>query len=164
MKFSTLKTILFIYTSMQLPAKEYKALQEELLHRTDVLRPEINKDINEAAALGDIPENFPYHAAVERQQTNESRIQDLEKIMKNVKIKTEETSQIILGSSIKLKINERIIDLILVDQETLQRNPKQGFISDKSPLGRKLINKKIGDEIIVNAPIGQLVYKVLKVT
>lgn len=149
---------------MQLPAKEIQMLKDELNHRLNRLRPEINNDVNEAASLGDIPENFPYDAAVARQIQNESRINDLEKIIINVKEKDQDikVNKIELGCRIQLeRSNGQILEVILVDEETMERNPRQGFITDKSPLGSQLIGKRVNDVIKVKAPAGDIDYKVV---
>ena len=151
---------------MRLPYDFLKNLEIELEYREKVLRLEINNEVNEAASLGDIPENFPYHAAVERRTTNEDRIYNLQKLIKNsISSKSEVNVEVIeVGVRVRLLKNNTVIEIILVNSETLELNPTKDFVSCESPLGKNLIGKKIGDEIEINAPIGKVVYKVLDIT
>lgn len=155
---------------MRLPIEEITKLKDELEYRTTLLRDEINEELNHAISLGDLPENFPYDAAVERQLMNENRINDIEKILKeinfseiNSKEKEEDKDRISTGKTIKINLNGKDIEIILVDNEFMERNPRPGFVSEISPLGKALIGKKAGDEIEIKAPIGKVKYKILEV-
>lgn len=155
---------------MRLPIEEIKKLKEEFEYRTTSLRDEINDELNQAISLGDLPENFPYDAAVERQLINENRINDLEKILREVEYSQKNNKEISkgqgiisTGNKIKIDMNGKEFEVVLVDNELMERNPRQGFISVISPLGKELIGKKVGDEVEVSAPIGKVKYKILEV-
>lgn len=147
---------------MYLPEDEIQKLHDELEYRTNALRPEINHEVNEAASLGDIPENFPYDAAVDRQRINEARINDLENILQNVQIKETKNGTITLGSKIKLENTYgQKLNLILIDSETFEKNPRPGFISNNSIVGKALMGKRKGDVIEVKTPGGIQKLKIL---
>lgn len=155
---------------MRLPIGEIKKLKEEYEYRTTSLRDEINDELNQAISLGDLPENFPYDVAVERQLINEHRINDLEKILREVEYSQKNNKEISkgqgiisTGKKIKIDTNGKEFEVVLVDNELMERNPRQGFISVISPLGKELIGKKVGDEVEVSAPIGKVKYKILEV-
>lgn len=65
---------------MFLPISEIKKIKFELKYRFSTLRKENNLELNLAISLGDLPENFPYDSAVERQRMNELRINNLDSI------------------------------------------------------------------------------------
>jgi transcription elongation factor GreA len=152
---------------MQLDATELQRLKHELEFRKFSLREEIKTELTEAASLGDLyRENFPFDAAVARQRVNENRITDLEKLIRNIAIKDSsvESIKVRLGSKVKLKTsNGKELLITLVDENTFKLNPRNGFISNNSPLGKNLIDRHIGDQVIVQAPIGNITYLILEI-
>ena len=144
----------------------YKALNEELKHRTQVERPRIVNDISEARAHGDLSENAEYHAAKEQQSLNEGRISELEDVIGRAEVI--DTSKmtggtIRFGAQVKLadeETDEEKAYQIVGDQEA---DVKSGKISISSPIARALIGKEEGDSVEVAAPGGARSYEVLSV-
>jgi transcription elongation factor GreA len=145
----------------------YQELVDELYRRTHEEREKIKNDIATARGFGDLSENAEYDAARNDQAKNEARIKELEELIENAVIIDEsniDSSVISLGSTVKLlnkTVNAEFTYALVGSNEA---NPAEGKISDQSPIGAALINKKAGDEITVEVPNGTLVMKVLEVT
>ena len=144
-----------------------KKLQEEL-KSLKLERPKITKAIAEAREHGDLKENAEYHAAREQQGLVEAKIKDIEFKLSNSEIIDNKTTgkknQIIFGCTVELlniNDNSKIKYQIVGDEEAdLTKNK----ISFNSPIGQGLINKKVGDEIAITVPNGQLNFKVIEIT
>ncbi len=144
-----------------------KKLQEEL-KSLKIERPKISKAIAEAREHGDLKENAEYHAAREQQGLVEAKIKDIEFKLSNSEIidnkTTDKKNHIIFGCTVKLlniNDNSKVKYQIVGDEEAdLTKNK----ISFNSPIGQGLINKKVGDEIAITVPNGQLNFKVIDIT
>ena len=144
-----------------------KKLQEEL-KSLKLERPKITKAIAEAREHGDLKENAEYHAAREQQGLVEAKIKDIEFKLGNSEIidnkSTDKKNQIIFGCTVELlniNDNSKIKYQIVGDEEAdLTKNK----ISFNSPIGQGLINKKVGDEITITIPKGELNLKVIDIT
>jgi transcription elongation factor GreA len=145
----------------------YQELVDELYRRTHEEREKIKNDIATARGFGDLSENAEYDAARNDQAKNEARIKELEELIENAVIIDEsniDSSVISLGSTVKVlnkTVNAEFTYALVGSNEA---NPAEGKISDQSPIGAALINKKAGGEITVEVPNGTLVMKVLEVT
>ena len=143
-----------------------KKLQEELKN-LKLERPKITKAIAEAREHGDLKENAEYHAAREQQSMVEARIKDIEFKLGNSEIidskSTENKNQIIFGSIVELlntKDNSKIkYQLVGEDEADLTKNK----ISFNSPIGKGLMNTKVGDIITILVPKGKLNFKVINI-
>jgi len=139
-------------------------LKQELEHRTTVLRPEIATRIKEAKEQGDISENAEYDAAKEAQSMNEGRIEEIKNVLDNAVIITggANTSGVVtVGSSIKVESKNGTQNFVIVG--AAESDPKNGFISNESPLGKAFLGRKRGDEVEVKAPKGIVHYKILEI-
>ena len=143
-----------------------KKLQEELKN-LKLERPEITKAIAEAREHGDLKENAEYHAAREQQSMVEAKIKDIEFKLGNSEIidskSSENKNQIIFGSTVELlntKDNSKIkYQLVGEDEADLTKNK----ISFNSPIGKGLMNTKVGDIITILVPKGKLSFKVINI-
>ena len=143
-----------------------KKLQEELKN-LKLERPKISKAIAEAREHGDLKENAEYHAAREQQSMVEARIKDIEFKLGNSEIIdskfSENKNQIIFGSTVELlntKDNSKIkYQLVGEDEADLTKNK----ISFNSPIGKGLMNTKVGDIITILVPKGKLNFKVINI-
>ena len=133
-----------------------EALEQELEHLTVVKRREIAEKLQEARAQGDLSENAEYDAAKDEQRDVEARIEEIEKILKNV--------EVIDGIIVK------VLDMELGEEQTInivgsaEADVLNGKISNESPLGLALLDKKKGAVVEVVAPNGTFSYKVLEVS
>ena len=143
-----------------------KKLKEELKN-LKLERPEITKAIAEAREHGDLKENAEYHAAREQQSMVEAKIKDIEFKLGNSEIidskSSENKNQIIFGSTVELlntKDNSKIkYQLVGEDEADLTKNK----ISFNSPIGKGLMNTKVGDIITILVPKGKLNFKVINI-
>jgi len=140
-----------------------KMLEEELHQLIKVDREAIKQAISDARELGDLKENAEYHAAKERQSIIEGRILDVQsKIARSRVIDTAamNSPKIVFGATVTVYDNQKNITLTfqLVGEDEAMNDPHK--ISYSSPLGRSLIGKESGDEVIVKAPKGDLSYEI----
>lgn len=143
-----------------------KALDEELKRLMTVERPMIVKAIEVARGHGDLSENADYSAAKERQGFIEGRIQEINGKMARAQVidpSTIKSDKIVFGAKVELEDQEsgtRVnYQIVGVDEADV----KGGKIGITSPIARALIGKAKGDEVVVNAPKGQIHYDVIKV-
>ena len=144
-----------------------KKLEAELEELTTVKRTEIAEKIEIARSFGDLSENSEYDEAKNEQALVESRIVQIEAMLKNVKILDEDelTNDIVsVGSKIKLfdKEFDEEVDYQIVG--STEADPMSGRISDESPVGQSLLGHKVGDVVEVETPGGVCLYEVLEIT
>jgi transcription elongation factor GreA len=123
---------------------EGKLELEKELAALKARRPEITERIATARSYGDLSENEDYSAARSDQKVVETRILDIENILKNSTIlRAGKRTQVALGATVELSIGAKTATYRLVSP--LEANPLEGKISDASPIGRDLLHKKVGD-------------------
>ncbi len=143
-----------------------QALEEELSELKVVKRKEIAQKIKEAREQGDLSENAEYDAAKDEQRDIEARIEEIEKILKNAEVITEEevdTNKISVGCFVRLLDCEEDEELEYNIVGSTEANSLRGKISNESPVGKALIGAKVGDEVTVETPVGAFTYKVLEI-
>lgn len=137
-----------------------KELETELEDLKVVKRKEVAQKIKEAREQGDLSENAEYDAAKDEQRDIEARIEEIEKILKNVEVVGEDDvddKKINVGCHIKIHDFEYDEDLEFSIVGSTQTNSLNGKISNESPLGHALIGHEIGD--IVEVEMGDTVSK-----
>ncbi len=141
---------------------------EELKQELDLLkkskRLEIADKLRRVKELGDLSENSEYLETKEEQSRLERRIADLEEIIKNAKvIESKKTSdKVTIGSTVAVLHNGKSLRFVIVG--TNEAKPEEGFISNESPLGKELIDRRVGDTVIVETPGGKAEYKITKLS
>lgn len=143
-----------------------KELETELEDLKVNKRKEVAQKIKEAREQGDLSENAEYDAAKDEQRDIEARIEEIEKILKNVEVVAEDDvddEKINVGCHIVIHDFEYDEDLELSIVGSTQTNSLTGKISNESPLGQALIGHEIGD--VVEVTMGDVVskYKVLDI-
>ncbi|MBR0409547.1 MAG: transcription elongation factor GreA [Eubacterium sp.] len=150
-----------------LTVKGMKALEDELQELKVVKRKEIAQKIKEAREQGDLSENAEYDAAKDEQRSIESRIEELEKIIKNAEVIDEsaiDSDTVSIGSTVKFHDNEFDEDLEYRIVGSTESDILKGLISNESPLGKALIGSRIGEEIEVEGADGySSTYKILEI-
>src|SRR6266704_1347515 len=133
-----------------------EAVQRELDELTTQKRPNIVAKIKAARELGDLSENFEYHAAKNEQGMMEARIKELEGIVKNHVIIEARTEKGVVGMGSTVRFAEDDADeekyRIVGPAEA---DPKAGRVSYESALGKALIGHRVGDEVDINTPGGR---------
>ena len=143
-----------------------KALEDELENLRVVKRKEVAGKIKEAREQGDLSENAEYDAAKDEQRDIEARIDELEKILKNVEVVVEEEvdlEKINVGCTVLVHDDEYDEEIEFKIVGSTEANSLQGKISNESPLGQALMGKKGGDVVDVETPAGNIRYTVLKI-
>ena len=143
-----------------------RALEDELENLKVVRRKEVAVKIREAREQGDLSENAEYDAAKDEQRDIETRIEDIEKILKHAEVVVEDEvdlDKISVGCTVVLydKEFEEEVEYQIVG--STEANSLAGKISNESPLGKALIGKMVGDDVEVNAQVGVIEYQVLRI-
>ena len=150
----------------KLSAQRLKELQDEMTYLKTVREKEVAELIKEARSFGDLSENSEYDEAKNEQGKLYSRIAQLEEILSNHVVIAEDEDAgdyVRLGSTVVVldkEFDEQITYKIVGSQEA---DPMNGAISEDSPLGRALMGKNAGEEVVVDAPAGAIAYKIVDV-
>ncbi len=143
-----------------------KKLREELLRLERVERGEVVKAIETAREHGDLKENAEYHAAKDRQGHIEGRIIELKDKLARAEVidcSKVNTERVIFGAIVELldmDTDEEITYQLLGPEEA---DVKNGSISVLSPLGKSMIGKEIGDEVLAKTPGGTREFEVIDI-
>ncbi len=142
-------------------------LKDELNYLRTKGRTDIAKQIAEARDKGDLSENAEYDAAKDAQGLLELKIAKLGAVVGNARVLDEKNidiSKVSILSKVKIKNrkNDAVITYTLVSEE--EADLKAGKISVKSPIGRGLLGKKIGDLVEITVPAGKLEFEVQEIS
>jgi transcription elongation factor GreA len=142
----------------------YQKLQEELDHLRTVKRHEVAERLHEAMEGGELIEDAEYEAAKNEQAFVEGRIQELETLLANARVIEETGSKDVVQIAARVTIQEGGND---PESYTIvgpaEANPREGRVSNESPLGRALMDHRAGDQVTVNAPGGSFSVRIIKV-
>ncbi|MBN1494549.1 transcription elongation factor GreA [Candidatus Peregrinibacteria bacterium] len=146
----------------------FKKLKEELDYLRNIKRKEIADRIKEAISYGDLSENSEYEEAKNEQAFVEGRIIELEDKVKYAKIiddkKKSDGKSVQLGSTVKVKNrsskSSKTLDYIIVGSTEADWDNK---ISNESPVGKALLDRKVGDRIKIHVPAGIVEYEILDI-
>ena len=144
-----------------------KKLQDELEYLKSTKRKEVVEAIRVALSFGDLSENSEYDEAKTEQGKTESRILELEEMLKNVKVISDheiKTDSVNVGNVVKVHDEEFDEELDYVLVGSTEANPAENKISDQSPIGKALIGAKVGDVVTFETPVGEAHLKVLEIS
>jgi len=148
----------------QIISKEgYEKIKKELEHLKTVRRRDIADRIQKAKDMGDLSENAEYAEAKDDQAFNEGRILELEALAKNLTIVENGSAKerIGMGSKIIVKADRKEKEFVIVSFNEV--DPLSGKISNESPLGRALLDKKAGDKVKAQTPKGEIEYEIVSI-
>lgn len=138
-------------------------LKAELEYLRTVRKAEVAQRLHHALEEGgELVENAEYEDAKNEQSFVEGRIQQLEQILSNAKLINEgngPTDTVVLGSTVTVQEDGRKPETYYM-VGAVEANPREGRISNESPLGRALMGRKVGDEVVISAPDGPLTFKI----
>lgn len=143
-------------------------LKEELNYLKEVKRKEVAERLKEAISYGDLSENAEYEEAKNEQAFVEGRILELEEKIKYVKIideKSKKGAVVQLGSKVliqNLSSKSKLSEEFTIVGST-EADPVNYKISNVSPVGKALLERRAGDSVKVATPAGIMEYKILKV-
>lgn len=144
-----------------------KKLQDELEKLKTVGRADIAEKIKIARGYGDLSENSEYDEAKNEQAKIEARIVEIEAMLKNVEVIADikgAAKTVMVGTKVKVLDVEFDEECTYKIVGSTEANPMEEKISDESPVGKALLGKKVGDEVIVEAPAGEIKLKILKIS
>jgi len=140
-------------------------LQTEIDHRKSVTRREINQDLKEARAQGDLSDNFEYKSAKRDRAQNEGRMHYLESMILTAQIIEDTTcsDEVGLNKKVLLKFSDDDIEEFTI-VTTIDADPIKNMISIESPLGEAIYKHKIGEEISIESPQGKYTVTIQNIT
>jgi transcription elongation factor GreA len=137
-------------------------LRRELDELLTVKRPELAAKLKEAISQGDLSENADYHDAKEQQAFLEGRILYLDGLLHSaviIKDNGKKSNVISVGAEVTVQEGDESPETFII-VGAAEADPRAGKISHESPLGRALMGHKVGDKVKVDAPAGELVFKI----
>ncbi len=140
-------------------------LRAELKQLKEVERPALAVRLREAIQMGDLSENADYKKAKEDQGFLEGKIQELEYILAHAKIidpNAKPVDRVDVGSTVTVQ-EEGLEPEKFYIVGAKEADPRNGRISNESPIGKALLGHKLNERVIVQVPNGQLVLKILKI-
>jgi transcription elongation factor GreA len=144
-----------------------KKLQEEINTLEHELSYELPRELKKAVALGDLSENAEYHMAKQRQEFVKARLRQLGRRMADLSLINMDNipkDKVGLGSTVRIFDNTKNEEMEFKLVTSEESDVTVGKISTSSPIGRALLNKKVGDTAIVVTPNGKREMEVLKLT
>lgn len=150
-----------------MPEHIKKKLQEEINALEHELSYELPRELKKAVALGDLSENAEYHMAKQRQEFVKARLRQLGRRLADlslINLNNIPKDKVGLGSTVKVydADKDQEVEYKLVTSE--ESDVAAGKISTTSPIGRALLNKKVGDSATVVTPSGKREFEVLSLT
>jgi transcription elongation factor GreA len=139
-------------------------LKEELAHLQTVKRPRIIGEMQEAKTNGDWKDQTEYILVEEELAFVDGRIQELQHMIDHAQLiePGNEDNIVNIGETVTLQTSDGETECYTI-VGVAEADPAQGFISNESPLGQALLDHKVGEEVIVHAPMGEIRYKIMSV-
>ena len=139
-------------------------LKAELEELKGPRREELSKRLRSAIQMGDLSENADYHKAKEDQGFLEGRIQEIEFMLRNVVIieKNKSRDVVSVGSHVTIQETGNPPETYHV-VGAKEADPRNGRISNESPIGRAVMDHKVGDVVEVETPGGKIKFKIVKI-
>ena len=148
----------------ELTKSDVRRIQEEIDHRKLVLRPQITREIAEAAAQGDRSENFEYYAAKKANRENNGRINYLERVLRFARIidDSSKDDEVGLNNTVTLYFEEDDEEEVYRIVTSIRGHSLEGLISNESPIGRAIMGHKVGDRCEVTTVNGASYFVVIR--
>ncbi len=135
----------------ELTKVDIQKMQEELDYRRLELRPKLIEEVQTARAFGDLSENFEYKAAKREKNRNDSRIRYLERMIRTAVVIEDHSAddEVGLFDTVTVFLTDEDEEEVFRIVTTLRQNPMKGLISKESPIGSRLMGRKVGDVVRV---------------
>jgi len=147
-----------------LTSEGFLELETELNNLKTVERPRIIEAIKEARAQGDLSENADYDAARDEQAKIEARITELEYKLENAKIIEKASGDVVaVGTTVTVKYVDDDDEEEYSIVGSMEADPFENKISNESPIGRAIMDRRVGDIISVESPNGSYDIKIVKI-
>jgi len=138
-------------------------LEKRLDHLRNVLRPAVAERLRDSKQFGDLTENSEYEDAKQEQALIESQILDIRRVLQVARVlETDEipTSKIGIGSIVQITNLDNDDEWEFTVVGSMEADPDNDLISDESPIGEAIIDKKVGDIVSIQVPNGALKYRI----
>ena len=141
-------------------------LKAELEELTGPRRTELAERLRSAIQMGDLSENADYHKAKEDQAFLEGRIQEIQAILNNAVLIEKgggKKDAVTIGSQVTIQeegFDPETYDIV----GSTEADPRKGKISHESPIGKAVMDKKVGDVVEADAPGGKIKFKIVKIS
>jgi transcription elongation factor GreA len=145
----------------------FQKLQDELDHLRTVKRQEVADRLHEAMEGGELIENAEYEAAKNEQAFVEGRIQELEALLATARViepedKSHLTGTVAIGSTVTIQEQGFEAETYTI-VGAAEANPRDGKISNESPIGKAILNREVGETVTVETPSGMYKVKIIQV-
>jgi transcription elongation factor GreA len=144
----------------------YEKHQTELDYLRTVKRQEVADRLHEAMEGGELIENAEYEAAKNEQAFVEGRIQELEMLLATARViendKKKKADAVQVGSTVTIQENGSEEETYTI-VGAAEANPREGKISNESPMGKALLNQRAGDDVQIETPDGSYTVRIIKI-
>lgn len=150
-------------TKIQITQKGFNDLKIELEDLIKNKKPKAIDRLGKARSMGDLSENSEYTAAKEELAFVEGRAQEIQQVIDNAEVTNNNNSGdfVQIGSSVTVELNGKSEIFQIVGE--FEADPMNKKLSQNSPIGQALIDKKVGDQVEVNIPAGKVQYKIIDI-
>ena len=140
----------------KLTKQDIEDIEKEIEHRKVVVRHELLEHVKTARALGDLSENFEYHAAKKEKNANESRIRYLEKMLRTAEVIEDNADEDEVGvnKTVRVRMEDTGEEVEYRVVTAVRGSSLRGLISIESPIGKALLGHKPGDRVTVQTAAG----------
>jgi len=153
--------------TIQVTQEGLEDLQRELKELVEVKLPANVDRVTKAREYGDLSENAEYQSAKEDQTLIETRIDEIENIIALAEVvqQTRSSSKVGMGSTVTVMLvsDKKNKPQVFTIAGEFEAEPGENKISSVSPLGKALMGKKKGDQVVVKAPAGEITYEILEI-
>lgn len=148
---------------IQITQKGFNDLKVELEDLIKNKKPKAIDRLGKARSMGDLSENSEYTAAKEELAFVEGRVQEIQQVIDNAEVTNNNNAGdfVQIGSSVTVELNGKNEVFQIVGE--FEADPMNKKLSQNSPIGQALINKKVGDQVEVNIPAGKVQYKIIDI-
>lgn len=150
-----------------LTAEGLKRIEQELERLRTVDRKEVAERIRESKDFGELSENSEYEDAKNQQAFVEGRILELKRVLHNaLVIDADEvkTDSVGIGSKVKVRDLDTKDEWVYTIVGSIEADPAEDRISNESPVGEALMDRKVGEKLTIETPAGQMHLKIVKIT
>ena len=138
-------------------------LEQRLDYLRNVLRPQVSVRLRDSKQFGDLTENAEYEDAKQEQALVESQILDIRRILQVARVLDNAditTDRVSIGSIVKMTNLENDDEWELTIVGSVEADPDNDLISDESPIGDAIMDKKPGETVFIQVPNGALKYRI----
>ncbi len=151
--------------TIELTQEGFDELKLELEDLRTVKLPAVIERVARAREHGDLSENAEYHSARDDQQLLEARIEEIETILAKAVVvqQTSNHNKVGMGSTVTMQKTGQKSKMTITIVGEFEADPAANKVSGASPLGKAVMNKKKGDTVVVQAPVGDSEYTILDI-